>query len=75
MSKESPEKIIFPEIYALSYRPKSDCEFFDIIEKQDSYFAKCKFLDSLITKSKASKCEKDYKNCPYRKLGLKIQQS
>ncbi|AFZ71047.1 hypothetical protein Calag_1338 [Caldisphaera lagunensis DSM 15908] len=71
MSKESIEKIVFPEIHAVTYKPKSECEFFSVIEKEGSYYAKCKFLDSMITKSKISKCEKDYKTCPYRKLGLK----
>ncbi|MEB2793624.1 MAG: hypothetical protein G5Z42_05710 [Caldisphaeraceae archaeon] len=71
MSKGFQEKIVFPEIYSLSYKPKSGCEFFEAIERNGSYFAKCKILDSFITRSKVSKCENLWMDCPYRRLGLK----
>lgn len=74
VSKEAKIKIVFDPIYALSYKPSSGCEFFDVIENNGNYYARCKAIDSVITKSKVIKCENSWKDCPYRKLALKSQQ-
>jgi len=73
MSKENKIKTVFEPIYMLSYKPSSGCEFFEVLENNGNYYARCKVIDSLITKSKVNKCENYWKDCPYRRLSLKSQ--
>ncbi|MGC9071365.1 MAG: hypothetical protein ACP5HK_01510 [Acidilobus sp.] len=70
-SPELPKKIYYPDIYQLTYRPSSGCEFFEVYEVGGAYVAYCKVLESYIVRSKVGRCEKQYMTCPFRRVGLK----
>ncbi len=67
-----PKRLFYINIYQLSYKPESKCEFFEVYEVGGSYIAYCKVLESYIARSKVRKCEADYEQCPFRKVGLKM---
>ncbi len=70
-----PKRIYYADIYQVSYRPSSGCEFFETYEVGGAYVAYCRVLESYIVRSKVSKCEKQYMTCPFRRIGLKLRES
>mgnify|MGYP001772553944 CR=1 FL=1 len=68
-----PKRVYYADIYQLTYRPSSGCEFFEVYEVGGAYMAYCKVLESYIVRSKVPKCEKHYMTCPFRKVGLKLR--
>ncbi len=61
-------------IHSLKSKPDSGCEFF-VIEEDESgaYLAACKVLNRYLTRYEVPLCEKYWKDCPYRKIGLTIE--
>ena len=64
-------RIAFPRIYELHYKPNSNCEFFQEIEATGFYLAKCKVLERFLIRDFVAKCERYWKDCPFRKMALK----
>ncbi len=60
---------LYVQIHALYQRPRSGCEYFEVIEEEGYYLARCKVLDRFLTKDQALKCERYWKSCPYRRFG------
>ena len=74
VSGASQERIVFPKIFALYTMPKSGCEFFEVVEKEGFFVAKCKVLDRFLVNTSVYKCEKLWEDCPFRRLALKLQE-
>lgn len=60
------DRIVFPKIYALHYRPSSKCEYFEVIESEGVYVGRCRVLERPLIKYSVINCEKYYLKCPYR---------
>lgn len=73
--EQLPKKVFYINIYQLNYKPSSGCEFFESYEVGGSYIAYCKVLESYITRSKVHKCETLFKDCPFRRVGIKASLS
>ena len=65
-----PKKPGFPAIYVIHRRPASECSFFRVEEGEGGYMAYCKVLERYLTRSEIPKCERYWKECPYRRLAL-----
>jgi len=61
-------------IHSLTKPLRSNCEFF-IIEKYEEnvYIAACRVLNRYLTRYEVDTCIKHWKECPYRKLGLRLR--
>ncbi len=66
------KEIVYKPIHVLYGRPKSDCEFFRVIEEAGSYMAICMVLGRHLTKDEVIKCENYWKSCPYRRIGKQM---
>jgi len=60
---------LYAKIHMLYQRPKSDCEYFEVEEREGFYLARCRVLDRYLTRDQALKCERYWKTCPYRRFG------
>jgi len=60
-------------IHSISRIPRSMCEYF-VVEKHESgtYLAACHVLDRYLTRYEVHLCENHWKDCPYRKIGIKL---
>lgn len=67
------EKIIFPVIYMLHYRPSSGCEFFRVLEREGYFIGWCRVLERALVKDSVVKCERFWLACPFRKTGLQLR--
>jgi len=69
------DKIIYPVIYALYYKPSSGCEFFRVREGEGYYIAWCDATERPIIRSSVYKCERFWQSCPFRKSALQTTQA
>ena len=62
-------------IHSLSKKPSSGCKFF-IVEKHESgaYLAACDVLGRYLTRYEVPLCERHWENCPYRRVGLVLEE-
>ena len=60
-------------IHSISYLPKSSCEYF-VVERHESgtFLAACHVLNRYLTRYEAKLCETHWKECPYRKVGMRL---
>ncbi len=60
-------------IHSLEGEMKSDCEFY-VLGKHEtgSYLAACEILGRLLTRYEVRLCVNYWRNCPYRKIGLRL---
>lgn len=64
---------MYPKIFALTRKPSSKCEFFQVEKSGDgAYVARCAVLDRYLTIFQVEKCEKYWTTCPYRRFGASI---
>jgi hypothetical protein len=61
------DKIMFPIIYTLHYKPSSECEFFKVLEREGYYIGWCGVLERPVVKSSIYKCERYWQTCPFRR--------
>ena len=73
MSRE--QKIPFPRIFILHYKPSSACKFFEVKEQEGYYIARCRVLGRYLVKGSVYKCEKFWEECPFRKIALRMSES
>ncbi len=66
-------KIAFPRIYEIHYKPSSGCEFFQEVEAEGFYLAKCRVIERFLIRDFVFKCEKFWKECPFRKMALRME--
>lgn len=66
---------IYKPIHLLYMKPKSQCEFFYYEEESGSYIAYCRVLGRALTRDEAIKCENYWRTCPYRRIGLQMEES
>ncbi|MCE4600079.1 MAG: hypothetical protein F7C38_00735 [Desulfurococcales archaeon] len=71
-AKKGP--VIYKPIHILYTRPRSECNFFKYTEESGGYIAWCMVLNRPLTKDEAIKCEKYWKTCPYRRIGLQMEE-
>ena len=69
------ERITYPRIFALHYKPDSGCKYFEVKEMEGYYVAKCKVLGRFIVKDMVYKCEKYWEDCPFRRIALRMNES
>jgi hypothetical protein len=67
------DKVMFPVIYALHYKPTSQCEFFKVVEREGYYMGWCEALERYIVRSSVYKCERYWQTCPFRRSALQVQ--
>lgn len=67
--------VIYKPIHLLYTRPRSECEFFHYREESGAYIAYCKVLGRPLTKDEAIKCENYWRTCPFRRIGLQMEES
>lgn len=73
MPAQRQKKPSYAKIHAIHYKPRSQCEFFEVIEGEGYYMAKCKILDRFIVRDMIFKCEKYWDQCPYRRGVLRLE--
>ncbi len=62
-------------IHSLSTQPRCSCEYFIYTQHESgTYVAACKVLRRYLTRYEVKLCEKKWRECPFRKIGLKLQQ-
>ena len=75
IAKPRKGPVIYKPIHVLYTRPKSGCEFFKFSEEAGGYIAWCMVLNRPLTKDEAIKCEKYWRTCPYRRIGIQMEES
>lgn len=68
------ESVIYKPIHLLYTRPSSKCDFFTYEEESGGYIAYCMVLGRPLTKDEAIKCENYWASCPYRRIGLQMEE-
>ncbi|NOZ31101.1 MAG: hypothetical protein GXO68_04035 [Crenarchaeota archaeon] len=67
--------VIYKPIHLLYTRPNSQCEFFSYEEEAGGYIAHCRVLGRPLTKDEAIKCENYWRSCPFRRIGIQMEES
>ena len=67
----SRDKLVYPKIYVVHYRPESGCEYFKVREAEGGYIARCEILDRYLAKHEILKCERYWQMCPFRRFAVK----
>ncbi|MCE4604561.1 MAG: hypothetical protein F7B20_06320 [Aeropyrum sp.] len=67
------ERIVYPKIYIMHRRPRSDCEYFEVRERGGEFIALCKVLGRPLTVTSVEKCEKYWQDCPYRRIAIRME--
>ncbi len=62
----------YPPIHLLERRPESSCQFFKVYEYGGGYLAYCAILERLLTRSEVEACEKHWRSCPVRRIGVMV---
>jgi len=65
--------LIYRPIHAVYRRPKSSCEFFEVIEESGFYMVKCNVLERILINDAVPKCEEYWQTCPFRRIGLQME--
>jgi len=73
MAVQRQKKPPYAKIHAIHYKPKSQCEFFEVVEAEGYYMARCRALDRFIVRDLVYKCEKYWDQCPYRRNALRLE--
>ena len=73
MAVRGSDKLVYPKIYVMQYRPSSGCEHFKVVEKEGGYVARCLVLDRYLVKYEVTKCEKYWQLCPFRRFALRLE--
>lgn len=68
-----PEKIVYPRIYVVGRKPRSECEFFEVKERDGGFIAVCRVLGRPLTAPTIEKCERYWQDCPFRRLATRIE--
>jgi hypothetical protein len=74
MSSARRKEPMYKAIFAIYHKPSSGCEFFEVEEREGYYFAYCRVLQRYLTKDSAIKCESYWKTCPFRRIGLQMEE-
>ena len=59
-------------IHSLSKEPRSGCEFFTVERHESgSFLSVCRVLGRYLTRYEVKLCERYWRDCPFRKLGVR----
>ncbi len=62
----------YPPIHLLEQRPSGECPFMKVYEYSGGFLAYCVILERLLTRSEVETCEKYWRSCPIRRIGLMV---
>ncbi|MCE4627917.1 MAG: hypothetical protein F7C34_02045 [Desulfurococcales archaeon] len=68
MAKRGREPM-YKTIFAVYHKPQSECQFFEVQEKEGYYLARCRVLERYLTTDQVIKCENYWRTCPFRRIG------